>query len=106
MNGTQKGILAIGALILLATAAFAPYRWKGYNEERQIFTNVTEDLSGTVYAPMWSVPSPSYGPGDSRAKVTSVRLDSGKVGLWWAGIALLTAVAVLLAGKTKPSAVS
>jgi hypothetical protein len=100
MNSTQKTVLMIGILALIATSFFAPYRWSGYNELRQAVTGVREDLSGSANAPLWSPPTHPQRE-DSRARVTDVRLDAGKLAIWWGAIALLTAAGIGLAADRR-----
>ena len=112
MTGAQKGIVAGGLLALLVTSFAAPYRFTARNRIGEMVNGDGSPLriSGTLHAPLWAapdslnsiesdkIPKPN---GHGWNETESIQLDAGRLGIWWAGIAALTIVGVVLASPTK-----
>ena len=102
MNGIQKMVVALGLIALGLAAAMAPYR-----VTYDVRTLGPVELS--VTAPAWSPPSRNRGelvrrmPLPNYSTVRSVELETGKLGLVWGAIALVTLALAALTATRKGS---
>jgi hypothetical protein len=97
-----------------ATLFAAPYEYVAHNNLARAYNEPVEPWRGTVHAPVWSPPSADEVNGTLRqrrettpgsldtsaylfTKTDDVRLDTGQLALWWAGIAAVTGVGALFA---------
>ena len=97
VTGAQK-IIALAALVAIAaTLLFAPHHYTAHNEISTIFAR-NETAAGTFYAPAWSsaVPSETFA-WNPNYRADSVQLDTGMLGMWWVGIVIVAAVAIVVA---------
>lgn len=105
MTAAQKLIAVLGVVTIGVTSFFAPYRVQGHNELERIAHDGRVDSYGyTVYASLWDSPrSGAYASDGSMNRMDDVQLDAGKMGLWWAGIIIVTALGIVLAApRRKP----
>ncbi len=108
MTTRQKWIVALGLVALALASVVPPFRYVGTAMEvdggRPRFVTVT----GTIHRGAW-MPAPKSiwvrpdtgGPSVDLIMVDSMRLDAGRLGLWWAGIALVTIAAVAIAAPRR-----
>lgn len=120
MTLTQKWIAGLALVAIGLTTTCAPYRYEGDNLLQQIAHRRNGDpddgsRAGVVYAPLWSPPptryEPSEWPGSWMEKVDmtavqNLELDTGRLALWWLGLALAAAAALILAAprRARPTA--
>ena len=115
MNAAQKVIAVLGLLTIALTTCYAPYEFVGFDEIARMVNGDSYaqrskyEVRGVIHAPMWAAPSNDdaerayFWQDSTRHKfpeVQSVRLDSGRLALWWAGIVIVAAVAIIIAART------
>jgi hypothetical protein len=108
MNAAQKWILVVGLAAMGIAASFAPFRYSWHNEISELVDR-EKVFEGSYRAPLWS--GEKFAEERMRAqhpfgdqfvpKLDHVELDVGRLGLTWAAIASVTAVAVLLAASKR-----
>lgn len=113
MNETQKFLLVIALVVMAATTFKAPYHWSATDAIASITVRPGFQRHGSTYAPVWASQSSLTGDVTTRAawvlEQVEVNLNVGLLGLWWAGIAAVTTVAILLTagvlepGESRPS---
>lgn len=104
MNDAQKAVAVLALLIIVALGWSAPHEVRG--------TSALGSCSLTLYEPIWTDLS------NQRAqkiiddaglrymecpKVETVRLDAGRLGLWWVAIGATSALGIALLGKKRPA---
>lgn len=104
MADLQKGTIIIGLLAVLSTLFFAPLRIEGTTG----IGEASRYASATVHKGVWEPPMARSiemvsmdGRGQDVFFVSSAQVDAAQLGLWWFGILIVTAAAVLLKQKTK-----
>ena len=109
MTGTQKSIAVAGLVLLLVSTCFAPYDYEARDTIAELTGTSRGPEKGVTYGSIWKAPD----EGDVAFRIYQrdttqhlrnvdlVGLDSGKLGLWWALIASVTIVAVVLAAPSR-----
>lgn len=115
MNTIQKSVLLVGLSALCLSCVWAPYTYSGHwtlaplAQGGSLSRYVTQ---GTLHAPLWAAPDRSEvqrattAASDDWVEDGVVELAAGKLGLWWAAIAAVTLVAVLLFGRRSEGSVA
>lgn len=119
MTAAQKWIAVIGLAAIAGTLLFAPFEYRGHNSMNAVLGRGPSQMTGTVHAPAWKRPPVSSilsekwrkaNPNSSESdpyfflNVEEVTLNTGKLGLWWAGIAALAVVAIVVAAPRRQGA--
>ena len=104
MNDFQRGVIVLAVLAILATLLYVPYRIEGNTG----IGETSRYASATIHKGVWEPPAARSiemvsmgGAGREVFFVSSAQMDAGQLGLWWFGILIVTAAAVLLKQKTK-----
>jgi len=107
MTSNQKFVMTLGLVAMAATTIVAPYRWNGHTSP---YSAVGEaPRHGSTHAPLWAEPDSVLTTlrnergvyGGLPVAIDGVALDAGRLGLWWAGIAAVTLVLVVLSKDTS-----
>ena len=107
MTRGQRTILILMLVALGGTLLLAPWNYRVRNTVGELETGRVIVAQRSAYRPAWNPPPVGFGgyvkyPSDSNLTVEEVRLDMGKLALWWAGIVIVGGILTLLA-KPKRS---
>jgi hypothetical protein len=101
----RAALALLGLFAGLLRLVWAPYEYQAHSELAALTGRRDTPVRGVVIASAWLAPTPAAVQDEIRRRaadpnaptdVTDVRLDVGRIALWWAGIAAVTIVAALL----------
>ena len=112
MNSNQKFVMVVALVAMAATTLVAPHRYTARWAIGSIMAQSTESkLRGTLYLSVWgsrsdvdvrtAIKKQQSPDGNDYIEGEVVELNTGLLGLWWAAIAAVTVVAVLLTKDTS-----
>ncbi len=107
MTTGQKWIVIVGLVAMALVTLVPPFRYVGSSMEVEAGRPRFVPVTGTLHRAAWTprpksltVPADT-GRGIDFIMIESIGLDDGRLGLWWAGIALVTLAAVALAAPRR-----
>lgn len=95
MTGLQKCIATLGFLAIAVTTIMAPYRL-------ELCLDVVGCTTHRVEGSLWDPPKEERNVlGVTGMTRRAVELQSGELGIWWAGIVIVTAFLIMLAAPRR-----